>query len=122
MKKKTVNGKTVYYLDKKKDKIKVTLELQKVSYVGREEIKRLLDEKSTVFIVDTHLGIRLVEGRDVYDFWKKEVQIRLVAADEDCEEFSIDDYSDGYCYVAIKCRNIKDSNDTNNYILLDMYH
>lgn len=122
MKKEDVNGRTIYYLKKKKDNSNITLELEEINVIGSNEIKALLDSRSTVFIVDTHLGISLIEGRDIYDFWEKEVKVRLVETEECCDGFSINDYPGGYCYVARKCKNIKSNCDLNNYIILDMYH
>ena len=122
MKKKIVNEKTVYYLDRKVGNEKLSLELEEVTVIGSSEIKELLNSNSTVFIIDTHLGINWLEENDKYDFWKNEVKLRIVEPEKYFDEFCLDDYPNNYCYVARKCRNIKNSDDLNNYIILDMYH
>lgn len=122
MKKRIIIGKTVYYLNRKDGNAKLTFELEEISVIGSSEMKELLNSNTAVFIIDTHLGMNWIEGIDKYDFWKNEVKSRIVEPEKYFDGFCIDDYPNNYCYVVRKCRNVRNNDDLNNYIILDMYH
>jgi hypothetical protein len=67
--------------------------------LGEREIAVLLgDTRSTFVVASVGSPLRWVEARDRYDYWKKELKLRLVAPD--AQNFRPEEFPGSYCYLA----------------------
>ncbi|MBN8048969.1 MULTISPECIES: hypothetical protein [Paraclostridium] len=93
--------------------------LTKERNIGSDEIFKLLKDKNVIFFIE-QWDTQWVSKSEAFDFWKNEVEMRVVPLEIEC--IYLEDYPGEYCYVPIKYKNNKDENDLTCYIKLDMYH
>ncbi|WP_053832552.1 hypothetical protein [Paraclostridium bifermentans] len=93
--------------------------LTKERNIGSDEILKLLKDKNVIFFIE-QWDTQWVSKGEAFDFWKNEVEMRVVPSEIEC--IYLEDYPGEYCYVPIKYKNNKDENDLTCYIKLDMYH
>jgi hypothetical protein len=89
---------------------------RRIRSVGDEEIIRLLRNESCFVVAEVGLPLQWIMDHDRFAFWKAELKPRLVAPD--ATRFRLDDYPDGYCYVASEWRYRKDR----TAVILEKHH
>jgi hypothetical protein len=95
------------------------LDLHRVQTIGKERIAELLRTGTILFVVaDVGLPLRWIDAEDTFRFWKSEVSTRLVEPDRLETGFHLEDYPDGYCYLASQWTSHKG----NSVILLEKNH
>ena len=90
--------------------------------VGTKTIKELLRINNVIFIVDNVGNKKWVPKNETFNFWRDEVKNRIVEPKEADDGFRLEQYPKEYCYIARKCRNIMDIEDSTVYIILQMFH
>ena len=98
------------------------INLVELNIVGINEVKQLLKTSKVLFILDNARMIRWISEDETFEFWKNEVETRIVEPKEAEEGFQLEDYPEEYCYIARKCRNSDDEGDPTSYIILQTYH
>ena len=74
------------------------LDTRRTDHVGEAEIVPLLRDGASFVVAEVGQPLRWIAEGDRFAFWKAEVRRRLVAPN--AGGFHLDDYPDGYCYVA----------------------
>lgn len=90
--------------------------------LGTSEVIHLLRSGKVIFIVDDAGYKKFIPQNETLEFWKEEVKIRIVEPDKADNGFELDEYLNGYCYIAREHRNIKNTEDATAYIILQMFH
>jgi hypothetical protein len=82
-----------------------TISATKVGPVGTDEIRKLLRSAPVRFVVaDVSEQLRWVEGSDSFDWWKSELKPRLAEPEGAKAGVDLDEWPDGYGYVAYEWR------------------
>ncbi|CAA9566848.1 MAG: hypothetical protein AVDCRST_MAG18-1555 [uncultured Thermomicrobiales bacterium] len=91
-----------------------------IRFVGSAEIKEALGRQNVRFALITFPQDTLdwVTPERLYETWKTELQPRVVQPHIVIKGFSLDDYPDGYCYVASEWKTA----DEQIIILFQMWH
>ena len=92
------------------------LDSQPAEGASAAKIEQLLQDGASFVVADVGKPLRWISAADRFSFWKSEVKTRLVATD--ATHFSLDDYPDGYCYVA----TMWDGTSPAPIIVLEMHH
>ncbi len=92
------------------------VELSRGELLDREAIRRLLRaaSKPRFVVADVGAPLKWIEGNDVYEFWKVEVQHRLAERDS----FSLEDFPGERAYVATAWRGP----EVPPVVLLELHH
>jgi hypothetical protein len=90
-----------------------------VAPMGREGVRRLLRAGVVRFVVaDPGLPLRWVPEAEHYAFWKGDVRPHIVDPSEG--SFYLDDYPQGYAYVATEWRSAEAGADA--IVVLECHH
>lgn len=92
------------------------LDARPTERVGAAEIAQHLQDGASFVVADVGKPLRWISAPDRFSFWKTEVKGRLVP--RDVERFSIEDYPDSYCYMAISWRGAPST----PIIVLEIHH
>lgn len=94
-------------------------EFEFVGAIGAARIRQLLREESTLSFAVADVGHPLgwIPLTNRFEFWKTEVQPRLVEPDR--ESWSHEDYPGHYCYHASEWRHEQDGRFA---VVLEKYH
>jgi hypothetical protein len=74
-----------------------TLNAHRVNYLKKPELVQLLTNGSTFVVADVGRPLVWIQPADRFEFWKKEVSLRLANPDA---RIYLDDYPGAYCYFA----------------------
>ncbi len=90
---------------------------ERVRCLSKLDLRELVRLGAVTFYVAEGGGpLRRVEPAECFDFWKSEIEPHLVDPPE--KRIYLDDYPDGYAYVASEWK----TNDGTSVVLLEMYH
>jgi hypothetical protein len=76
----------------------IDLDVQRIRYVGADDIRALLRSGHPFAFVVVQRQLRWIRGNDRFDFWKNELQPHL--ADPDANRVSLEDFPDEMFYWA----------------------
>ncbi|MGL3108753.1 hypothetical protein [Bradyrhizobium sp. BR 1432] len=92
------------------------LDSQPAESAGAAKIEHLLQNGASFVVADVGKPLRWISTGDRFSFWKSEVKARLVAPE--AARFAIDEYPNGYCYVA----TVWNGASPDPVIVLEMHH